>query len=104
MPERDDETRGSRRARRREQIRGNASHRRAGSSPRRRGGLVLFAGALVLLMWAIDYRAPSDYAARAPAAVRRRQALPLAASIHSPAGPCVAPSLTRSPMRHSSGC
>lgn len=49
MPERDDETRGSRRARRRESIHGSASHRSAGSSPRRLGGLVLFAGALVLL-------------------------------------------------------
>ena len=49
MPERDDETRGSRRARRREQVRGNAPQRRAGSSPRRLGGLVLFGGAFVLL-------------------------------------------------------
>jgi len=37
------------------------------------------AGALLLLTWAIDYRAPSDYAACATAAVRRRSALPLAA-------------------------
>ena len=49
MPERDDETRGSRRARRRELVHGNASHRRAGSSPRRLGRLVLFGGAFVLL-------------------------------------------------------
>ena len=49
MPERDDETRGSRRARRREQIRGNASHRGAASAPRWLGGLVLFGGAFVLL-------------------------------------------------------
>ncbi len=35
--------------------------------------------ALLLLTWAVDYRAPSHYAASATAAVRRRQALPLAA-------------------------
>lgn len=49
MPERDDETRRSRRARRRESIHGNASHRGAGSTPRWLGGLVLFGGAFVLL-------------------------------------------------------
>ncbi len=49
MLRRDDETRGSRRARRREEIRRKASHRRAVSSPKRLRGLVLFAGAFVLL-------------------------------------------------------
>jgi len=49
VPERDDETRGSRRARRRESIHGSGSRRGVGSTPKWLGGLLLFGGAFVLL-------------------------------------------------------